>query len=412
MPISIQKRNCFIRMTSLAIRAFALEKAARGFVSRTQATQTPTVSRVGRCRGKPLSPECVACLCVLSGTSYFWLAAALVFAMGRSAASTPVGEMRSLKGPVIEGIDRNCVEQLSREGVAQWQKISRSLSDFEVDFFYAMYHDYSDGLNSPQENRIDFIYCSGVAGKLAIEPGTVSGTNLRYAFTVGKANEWYLRNCQAGGDAAAGLAGGNVSLGDAALQSFGSIWNTRITDMLASPDWRLVGAGFAESPSGNRGIARVKFEYCGKSGKGNPTWQSGATYWAELLPEKQWIVTRSGIEGLRDGGGVELRIQETQRYQEWFGGEIFPAESVLEYEEVVKGRVTDAHVGRFGVPRRLERPEEQYFLPFYGISESAVPQLGEGAAHGQRVLLAITGLICLVLAILVIWRRQALYSRQ
>jgi len=109
---------------------------------------------------------------------------------------------------------------------------------------------------------------------------------------------------------------------------------------------------------------------------------------------------------------VELRIQETQRYQEWFEGEIFPAESVLEYEEVVKGRVTEAHVGRFGVPRRLERPEEQYFLPFYGISESAVPQLGVGAAHGQRVQLAITGLICLVLAILVVWRRQALSPRQ
>lgn len=343
-------------------------------------------------------------------SAIYVLFTACCFVVARAAAGDSVGTVVSLEGPTIGDIDRSCVNQFLQQAPAQWGEISRSLSNFEVDVAYSSHHDYSDASNDPKKSRIEFIYCSGASGKLAIEPDKISGLNDRYAFTVCKGKEWYVQRCQAAAVTGAAISVGNVGLGDDALHSFQSIWSISISDILASPNWKLVGAGFFEGPGGEGRSARIRYEYVGVSAKDNPMWQRGAIYWAELLPDKRWIVNQSGIEGLRDGA-VELRIQNSNTYQTWFGGDIFPAESVLQYEEVAKGRVTEEHVERFGVPRPLARTNEQFFLPFYGISESAVWQLGAESSVGRRALIAITGLMCLVLAVLLIWRHYVRVHR-
>jgi hypothetical protein len=317
-----------------------------------------------------------------------------VFALAHTGVCDgKVGDRAVLDGFAPRTIEPACQERFLKEAPPAWQALQDRLVGFEV----AVEHQSLSETRPADKEELTFCVLSQKSRKLVLtgkDASEIGAANERYTFAVNRlAGTSYLDECEVWRENSVQPLAMPVRMCNGFLESMWSIWWVPLDAIVENSAFKLVGAQFAAGENGQE-IVKVAYRYEGPRIV-KPPCQPNAVYWAELSPAQSWVVLRSGVTNMSDEGGIALRIRVTSRYQDWFGGGPFPAESVLEYEESKRNIITDVQETRFGEPRKCERPEAEVFLPFYGISESVVPGLS-GGSH-WRLGAIVASFICAIL---------------
>ncbi len=122
-----------------------------------------------------------------------------------------------------------------------------------------------------------------------------------------------------------------------------------------------------------------------------------ANYWVALCPERSWLIESAGIQG----GDVKVNHEERIEYCDKDNGDWFPCRSRITRRvegqpsfDVITTTVSD--VGPF------QSDDSEFYLPFYGISETAI----ETPTHGRLFRITAIALgISLVIVAFWLFRR-------
>jgi len=137
-----------------------------------------------------------------------------------------------------------------------------------------------------------------------------------------------------------------------------------LEDLLAGKEFRLTRVQYV--PDSNAADKRVLIEcqYLGSEGRGR---RAGGTYWAELKPRNSWMVHRSGLR--IPANGTEAVREVT--YQQTDALVPFP-ETVSDSSSIPRAKLKLESVDTFGKPTTCQRADQEFYLPYYGIPESAL----------------------------------------
>ena len=155
-------------------------------------------------------------------------------------------------------------------------------------------------------------------------------------------------------------SGNQVSFGDKfkiVQESYGAAFNLlglELNKMFSNPDYELVTAKFVgEGSSEERAI---RLEWDSPSVKGQQTW-------AEVSPQTSWLIDRCGV---KNPDGMELLREVT--YQPYEQG-LVPktVKTTIKFPQF-----TETETLTIEPPHPCSRSEAEFYLPYYGISESVV----------------------------------------
>jgi hypothetical protein len=164
-----------------------------------------------------------------------------------------------------------------------------------------------------------------------------------------------------------------------------------LEEILQDSEFELRTARFLQQSGGERRLVLVEARYLGPK-KG---WRrEGGLYWAKLDPEKQWLIVEAGVRREAEEEKQELTYQQVN-------GDIwFPQTLVYSIVDRVR-RYKQVRTFQFSEPTRCELPDEQFYLPYYGISEEVLGTV----QPRRRVALALLGLgIAGLVGATLIWR--------
>lgn len=314
----------------------------------------------------------------------------------QAALSAVLGERADFKA-VLGTVDETCHNRFLSEAPVAWRQLQDGLRGFEVKLSYRS--EFETGKKGPdaiKRTAHDWVYCVAAepSRELADDGEYVSAINERYSFQVKDgAGSHVLLKCEpweAGGEQP---VFGRLNLTRGQFRSPARIWWVPLSFILETDGFKLVTAEC--STKDGQEIVKIAYRYEGPLIQ-SPHCAPAAIYWAELSPADSWAVIRSGVDGLENG---TLRTRTTTELQR-FGDVPFPHRAVLAYEE--GGRIVEFRETIFQSPQPLQRASEEFFLPFYGISESSVDILEPN--RGWRIAMLVVGLFGVV-ASLVILRR-------
>ncbi len=135
--------------------------------------------------------------------------------------------------------------------------------------------------------------------------------------------------------------------------------------LLKDADWKLKTARFTDQSTSSDRNVRLEWQCI----NGAEAWKkTGALAWVELGPDTSWLVSRCGIR-IPNEGKVDQKID----YQPYKDG-LFPKTVTRNFE--VGSSSTSVESFRFDTPQPFARSEAEFYLPFYGISESVVGVTG------------------------------------
>lgn len=238
---------------------------------------------------------------------------------------------------------------------------------------------------------------------------SISAANGRYSFQVHQASADVPYQLDKGVATEPGsydnpLASLGLQTSFGLLESAARIWWVPLEYILNNSGFKLIAAESHDAETGQE-VVKIAYRYEGKPIP-HPGCYPGAIYWAELLPSRSWIVLRSGVINLTGDEGRVANIRTSLKYQTGLNGDPFPAEFVLEVADAKTNELFDVRTTRLEQPVALTRPDDEFYLPHYGISEATVPEI-----HAQwlsiRATLIMGGMvgILLALAIFLVARR-------
>jgi hypothetical protein len=145
------------------------------------------------------------------------------------------------------------------------------------------------------------------------------------------------------------------------------VYGIRLGDLLTDKEFRLDHVAYV--PDGSATDKRVLIEWRYLGSEGGRTRRAGGIYLAVLNPQNCWQVDRTEVRipGSTNWGGWKSEVT----YQEADTPVPFPATVAISFSRpAAKLAVDDVHT--FDKPTTCERSENEFFLPYYGIPESAL----------------------------------------
>jgi hypothetical protein len=325
---------------------------------------------------------------------------ALVFA---SVCYAKVGDHKVLPDPIPSVVNQELKQRFLQEAPRAWTEIDRQISGFEVSL---QYNDSSQGAKELYQKSYKWLYSvrSNPDFKLESSDGGsgITATNDRYSFAVARTGQdpFYVRECVPWQRGAKQPLPAYVHACDGAFANMHSIWWLGFDSIFANKDFAMVGIE-SLSEEGGEDLVRVIYKYGGQPDPSNPLLCPNAVYWADLAPSKSWVAMHSGVTNFSDRAG-SFRLLVTSTYQAWFKKTPFPAEVLIQYEDPKTNLITEEKQTRLDAPVLSERPKDEFYLPYYDISEATVPGIARSSFFwNRRVGIVFSGIVCMVLAWLV-----------
>ncbi|MGC8640820.1 MAG: hypothetical protein ACP5XB_13195 [Isosphaeraceae bacterium] len=334
--------------------------------------------------------------------------------IGLSAASTQVGraavgDRGGFNGLAPKRMEQSVRDRFLKEAAPAWNDLRSRLGDLVVVID-------ADGEWLGRDERVRHSsfhasFCMGTASHYLVtreERNKIDGANQRYSFSVhrGIATKPYrLVSCElTSSDQVQIYAGGALMTCLPYVGAMWSVWWVPLPYILQHDGFKLIAAeGGRSEPEGE--TVRVAFRYEGAMIP-VPTCIPGAVYWAELAPQRSWVVLRSGVIGLALGG-QSANTLVVLKYQGGEGAVTLPSRVRMDWEDPQKGRVFESRVARLSAPAASSRGPEEFYLPYYGISESSVPTLVPHGSHFRWAAIALSS-VGIVVAIWIL----AFYGRR
>lgn len=268
------------------------------------------------------------------------------------------------------------------------------------------------GGTEERKSRLQISRLAGVQGILisrsrdltADESSEVIARNDRYWFRLGKSGDdanstWYLRD-----GALVDLTASRqppmylVSTFLWYCEAGTRMWSIPLLETFDSSQFRLVEARRISRDESGAGSVRFGFEYTDAIRQG---WLiPGSRYWAEINPDQGWLVEQSGLENQEDNTSLKMAIE----YQSLDDGTRFPRLLRVRRGPLVEPsrKEGDEQTVEFEAPHPCTSPKAAFYLPYYGLSETALTGV-RPARIGTRWILFAVGVVALVLAI---WLRN------
>ena len=276
-------------------------------------------------------------------------------------------------------VDPTCVKKMSVDGVTNWQVASNQISNIEI-----LCHQRSEKRgpsNKGSEPTIDLqewkISWESNNNRRIVELDHVSKNiygihvaNDQYKFYVGKSEVGLVPNYKIGGaikyNSIEDFSKLDNTEEDALLDVLGAsyqILGFSLQNLLADkePGLQLDVAKFLGSDT--VGDRPIRLEWKCVAGTG-PWKKPGTRLWAELDPKTSWLIARCGI----NVPGVKEFNQKVE-YQP-FGETFFQKTITKSFRYANSSSIDD--VLKFEQPHLCTRSTDEFFLPYYDISESTV----------------------------------------
>ena len=144
-----------------------------------------------------------------------------------------------------------------------------------------------------------------------------------------------------------------------------NVYGIRLSSLIDDKEFRLDRAQYIGESKSERRRVLLEWRYLGS--EGGRTRRAGGIYRAELNPANSWQVDRTEVRipARSDWGGWTEEVS----YQPE-GGEVpFPSRVRVAFS---RAKMTVEIVHTFEQPTTCQRSEAEFFLPHYGISESAL----------------------------------------
>jgi hypothetical protein len=325
-----------------------------------------------------------------------------------NGADLAVGSRADLAGFKLDGIDSECVQSFLADAPSAWQTLDKQLRGFQVDLEF--HQQWKIDSRTVQE-AYDWTLCIDPGGSniLVLDNSSlaVTAANENYSFALRRASKdrpYMLSKVAPWSSSSDRPLFGALGYNRREFLNYEhSIWWVPCEHIIANmgpTGFEIVSAQYSDGPKGEK-LAQIAFRYNGVPLTQPYFCQPETVYWAEYLPERHWAVARSGVSDLKDSG-LRMRIRVDSTYQDWFGGDIFPRDIVLAYENLLDGRIFEVRHTSFGPPHPLEHSADEFYLPHYGISE-AVLKTGSDSTFWWRTGLTFIAIIVLFVAI---WLRS------
>lgn len=323
-----------------------------------------------------------------------------------SSGRADIGDRVQLDGSVPEKLEPEVRDRFLKEAPLAWKELRSRLKEFQVRVDHSVASEGRDNEVDRRDRRWEFCVGSSLSQKLVVENGSIDiyGANDKYSFRVHRqsANRFYqLVECIPWSPRESEdqpLAGAAMKDSASFVDGMWSVWWVPLDYILSHDGFELIAA---EGGRGGvqDGAVKVAFRYQGPVIP-KPYCAPGAIYWAELHPSRSWVVLRSGVAGLANGGET-LNLQVTMDYQEGREGVPFPSKILLEYEDATRNQLVEARETRFGTWAALSHSSDEFYLPYYGISESSVPSL-TSPNNVHRMIVMLVGTAGIVAAVWII----------
>ncbi len=299
------------------------------------------------------------------------------------------------------GLDHDLLNRVRGEATDAWHTLQQELAGFEANVIHSTKYPAEDtGSNKIRESK--FVVFPGRQLMLAYSerPTEVDASNEHNAFSLRKSSvgDFYIKRFTRATDSKYPTK--RLLYNMSVLEAAYSIWGIPLEEFFVSETFKPVGAELRQESG--RDVVTIAFE-CLESKNTSPKKQPGGIYWAVLLPESKWEVIRSGVENVQDMRGNEFFVREKNTYKPWNGIDVFPVETRREFIE--KEKVTEIVIAKLQELRSITHTEEECYLPYYGLGDTLMDSGRASSSH--KISIVITGVICLVLAILV-WRKSRL----
>jgi hypothetical protein len=263
----------------------------------------------------------------------------------------------------------SCRQRFLDEAPRAWQAIQNELISLEV---RVVERTKEEGAAASVQS---WLFCVGSHPdrRLAVAEGDrkAFATNERYSFSVDRAAinlPFTLLSCEPWERGARQPGVYLVGPTQTALASMWSVWWVPLPYVVEHADFVMVGA---ECGPSDDAPMTVVYRYDGRP-VASPMCVPGAFYWAELEPTRSWAVVRSGVIGLVDGSRTTLAARVTTKYGMGLHNAPFPAKVVLDYEDLRRNRIVETRETTFSSLKSSTRPDDDYFLATYGLSESSL----------------------------------------
>lgn len=336
--------------------------------------------------------------------SYALLALGDAFCVGDIV--TPLGDAATL--PIA--IDARCRDRFLDEAVPAWKQLRERLRGFELELAYL---DHRPEEKEPDAAPLTSTYCvlsDGVSRQLHRDD-KLDVTNSQYSFKVSRSGDAYhLSGCELWQKSRPQPLVGWLDVAEMKLAVGSSIWWLPFETLMADKHFVMTGADYGVSHAGEE-LVRVAYRYVNKVSN-DYLLQPDGIYWAEMLPERFWVVVQSGVISSPTehyDTDTPFRTRLTTRYQTW-DGVPFPEDVRYEVVDMKRNVVVRVQENRFGTPRACTRTIDEFYLPHYGLSESSILQIDKGRTNRQLVSIA-TGIAVLFFAWL-LYKRSRVRSAE
>ena len=282
-------------------------------------------------------------------------------------------------------IDAKCRERFLTEAALAWEKQRERLRGVELELTF---FDHRTGDDQEQCSKtgactscrmyepVTTTYCimnDGVTRRLDRDD-VIDVMNNRYSFKVLRsANGCSLADFELWQHGHPQPLVGWIDVAEMNLSMGTNLWWLPIQKVMADDDFKMTGAGCGVNDAGDE-VVRVVYRYADKASS-DYLFQPDGVYWAELVPARFWVVARSGVTSSMTkhyDTSVPFCVHVTTSYQEWNGVPL-PKEVRREVVDLQNNVVARLQENRFGTPKACSRPIEEFFLPFYGLSDDPVP---------------------------------------
>lgn len=302
-----------------------------------------------------------------------------------------LGIVVSASGQPIEGIDPSVRRRFEQEAKDGWETLRSGLKGHKWNVRHIERWRDLDG----KEHTKELVFaCEQSIGDherriVKSEESLVSASNERYAFSVERNDAgWSLIHCKPRtADANDHLLSQLHSL----ISTTSRIWWLDVEPLLSDGNHELVVA--SSRVVGAKEIVRIGIRRI----KGTARFGDVNTlYWADLLPSRHWAVSTSGVGGTGlPGGSSNLDVTVECKIADSGNGSVYPEHVMMTYKDKATGDVVESRETHVSVAGHANSDVAEFYLPYYGISESSVPILG-GRGSMVRVVSGFAGVILLL----------------
>jgi hypothetical protein len=179
------------------------------------------------------------------------------------------------------------------------------------------------------------------------------------------------------------------------------VYSIRLDDILSDKEFRLDRIEYIPDSKGPTKRVLIEWRYLGS--EGGRTRRAGGIYSAELNPANSWQVDRAEVKipARSDWGGWK----QENTFQTTDASIPFPATVTISFT-LSRAKLTVDSVQTLGKPTTCERSEAEFYLPYYGIPESALGYLGVPWWRRWLIYGASLASLCLAGFVATLWLRR------